>query len=68
MSQIRNYDIHAPSGLNAQLYNRFRENKTPDSIEDVTGFYLCPDKAIAFLEYQAKLLAAKTVNPSRMEV
>ncbi len=68
MSQIRNYDVHAPSGLNAQLYHRFRENITSDSIKDVTGFYLCPDKAATFLEYQAGQLKETTAGPQRMEV
>ena len=56
MSQIRNYETHSPSMLTAQLYANFRENITPDYIKDVTGFYLCPDSAVKFLEYQKDLI------------
>lgn len=56
MRIIRNYDVHSPSRLTESLYKRFKESITQDSIKDVAGFYLCPDKIIDFLQYQANSL------------
>lgn len=71
MSQIRNYETHSPSMLTEKLYANFRENITQESIKDATWFYLCPDLAIKFLEYQRNLTASgkRTNNtPKKMDV
>ena len=68
MRNIRNFEIHSPNVLTQNLYNSFRKSITSDSIKDVTGFYLCPDKAVSFLEYQAKQLNKTADSPQRMEV
>lgn len=72
MSQIRNYEIHSPEMLiDGVIYANFRENITQESIKDATWFYLCPDLAIKFLEYQRNLTASgkRTNNtPKKMDV
>lgn len=68
MRNIRNFEIHSPNVLTQNLYNSFRKSITSDSIKDVTGFYLCPDKAVSFLEYQAKQLNKTADSSQRMEV
>lgn len=68
MRNIRNFEIHSPNVLTQNLYNSFRKSITSDSIKDVTGFYLCPDKAALFLKYQATKLKETTSSPQRMEV
>lgn len=71
MSRIRNYETHSPSMLTEQLYTRFRSKITQESINDVTGFYLCQDLAVKFLEYQRDLAASgKHINdtPKKMDV
>lgn len=71
MSRIRNYETHSPSMLTEQLYTRFRSKITSESIKDVTGFYLCPDLAVKFLEYQKDLIIkGKRIDttPKRIDV
>lgn len=71
MSQIRNYEIHSPENLNEQLYTRFRSKITQESINDVTWFYLYPDLAVKFLEYQRDpATSGKHINdtPKKMDV
>ena len=72
MSRIRNYEIHSPEMLiDGVIYANFRENITQKSINDVTGFYLCQDLAVKFLEYQRDLAASgKHINdtPKKMDV
>lgn len=71
MSQIRNYETHSPSMLTEKLYANFRENITKESIKDATWFYLCPDLAVKFLEYQRdKAASGKHINdtPKKMDV
>lgn len=53
MCTIRNYEVHSPSDLNNKLYRNFRIMITPDSIQDITGFYLSSEAAAKFLQWQS---------------